>query len=314
MYVVFWKKGNHKPDLNFEPEAYCSCCDKIVQTYQWWKNPKKKFGKYGSNGQYVFRCKECTGVVDPFYHAAFNIIDWSIPGKPIIGRDRPLSKKTIKRIEYGLDKYGDLALIVGTRYASGHECRVKTELDPLSTQPTESSHSFVFPFMIKLDNSNVKPSVAVKSAGKPMRSITTADANGVVIPTIVINNGQSKSKPSTQAFPAVTKEMKHGVINPESFKSFISYYNGGSNMASHVSEACGVVSTVDRLALVDYQKPTLEECTYRTIRPHEVHKAMAFEDDYIILGNGGERVKQLGNAVTPPVMEWILKRCVASLV
>lgn len=97
MYVVFWKKGNPKPDLNFTPEAYCQHCEKDVNAYQWWKNPSKKWGKYGTNGQYLFRCPACTNIVEPYYHAAFNIIDWSIPGKPILGRKKPLSENTIRR-------------------------------------------------------------------------------------------------------------------------------------------------------------------------------------------------------------------------
>lgn len=40
---------------------------------------------------------------------------------------------------------------------------------------------------------------------------------------------------------------------------------------------------------------------------------MSFDDNYIILGNSREKVKQLGNAVTPPVMEWIIGRCIESL-
>ncbi len=315
MYIVFWKKGNPKPDLKFTPEAYCNCCNKVVTTYQWWKNPKKKFGKYGKNGQYLFRCSECSNIVDPFYHAAFNIIDWSIAGKPIIGDDGTpnYSPNTIRRVKYGLDKFGDLALVIGSRYKDGLDCRVKTVFDPINTQPTEASHAFAFPFMIKTDNSKVKDSVTVRSSGNPFRTVTTTDAHGIVIPTIVMNNGMSLAKPSTEAFPSITTEMKHGFINPEALNSFLSYYNGGSQMASHTLEPTGVISTIDRVALVQHKKPTIEECTYRTIRPHEVHKAMAFEDDYVILGNGKERVKQLGNAVTPPVMTWILKRCLASL-
>lgn len=318
MYVVFWKKGNPKPNLNFTPEAYCSKCGKIVQSYQWWKNPNKKYGKYGKNGQYLFRCPGCTEVVEPFYHAAFNIIDWSIPGKPVLGREKPLSKNTIRRIEYGLEKYGDLALVIGSRYHAGLECRVKSSIDPLTTQPTQSSHAFLFPYMIKTDNSKVKDAVTVRSAADPFRTVTTSDPHGIVIPaaSIIVNNGQSKAKPATDALPSMTTEMKHGIINPESLRCFISYYNGCNGtgaQASHISESTDVVSTIDRMALVQHKRPTLEECTYRTIRPHEVHKAMAFGDDYVVLGNGKEKVKQLGNAVTPPVMKWIVSRCIESL-
>nr|DAJ13989.1 MAG TPA: DNA cytosine methyltransferase [Siphoviridae sp. ctqkP4] len=52
----------------------------------------------------------------------------------------------------------------------------------------------------------------------------------------------------------------------------------------------------------------INECTYRMLFPHEVQAAMAFEDDYIVCGTGKDKVKQLGNAVTPPAMEWLLER------
>jgi DNA (cytosine-5)-methyltransferase 1 len=40
---------------------------------------------------------------------------------------------------------------------------------------------------------------------------------------------------------------------------------------------------------------------------------MAFESDYVVLGNSREQVKQCGNAVTPPAMEMLIERCVESL-
>lgn len=47
--------------------------------------------------------------------------------------------------------------------------------------------------------------------------------------------------------------------------------------------------------------------------PEELKRGMAFADDYIITGNKRERVRQVGNAVTPPVAAWIAQRCVESL-
>lgn len=41
--------------------------------------------------------------------------------------------------------------------------------------------------------------------------------------------------------------------------------------------------------------------------------AVAFDHDYVVLGSGKDKVKQLGNAVTPPAMEWLVSRCVESL-
>jgi DNA (cytosine-5)-methyltransferase 1 len=40
---------------------------------------------------------------------------------------------------------------------------------------------------------------------------------------------------------------------------------------------------------------------------------MAFPDAYIVRGNKRERVKQFGNAVTPPVMQMLIERCAETL-
>jgi DNA (cytosine-5)-methyltransferase 1 len=61
------------------------------------------------------------------------------------------------------------------------------------------------------------------------------------------------------------------------------------------------------------QMPTVDDCGFRMLQPHEIQRAMAFPGDYVVLGNGREKVKQLGNAVTPPVMAMLIERCVQSL-
>ena len=44
------------------------------------------------------------------------------------------------------------------------------------------------------------------------------------------------------------------------------------------------------------------------LQPHEIQAAMAFPADYKVLGTKRERVKQLGNAVTPPAMAILMQR------
>jgi DNA (cytosine-5)-methyltransferase 1 len=46
LYVVFWKKGNRKPDLNITPLAYCAEHGEI-EAIQVWKNHYKRWGRYG---------------------------------------------------------------------------------------------------------------------------------------------------------------------------------------------------------------------------------------------------------------------------
>jgi site-specific DNA-cytosine methylase len=53
---------------------------------------------------------------------------------------------------------------------------------------------------------------------------------------------------------------------------------------------------------------------FRMLEPHpELRRAMAFDDDYILLGNKTEMTAGLGNAVTPPVATWITGRCLDTL-
>src|SRR5690606_4806221 len=70
MYVVFWKKGNKAPDLEFTPKAYCPACNRDIHAIQNFKNSAKKWGKY--NSQYVYVCPSDGTVVEPYYYASFN--------------------------------------------------------------------------------------------------------------------------------------------------------------------------------------------------------------------------------------------------
>lgn len=142
MYVVFWKKGNKKPDLAVRPQAYCHHCAKNTEAFQAWKKSDVKWGKYKQ--QYIFRCPSCNRAVEPYYYAAFNCIDWSIPGTRIADRKKPLSANTMKRIQYGIEKYWNVPQIITTRYSSGVDCRVRDATsDTLPTQPGDQSHAFL---------------------------------------------------------------------------------------------------------------------------------------------------------------------------
>ncbi len=368
MYVVFWKKGNKAPDLDYRPLAFCTCCGKDIHAIQNWKNPAKKFGKYRS--QYVYVCPADGTVVEPYYYAAFNAIEWADPGKRIGDRTKPLSPNTMKRIQWGLDKYGSDPLVINTRQVSGLDCRVKSTLShPLGTQVTEVSHGFATPFVIKTEHTSlpgyakqvtdtfmtqtvrqtgalVSPWIIemnktgeAKPASSPMSTITAGGINHGILthppvssslrpsvpqslspsvskslspPLIVQNKGKSLSKQATDPMPAQTSMINNGIVTHEAWSGFLQYYYG-SHQSSKLTEPMGTVSTRDRSYLIQYEKPKIEDCFYRMIKPPEVKASMAFDPDYVVLGNGRDQVKQCGNAVTPPVQEWIIRQCVKSL-
>jgi len=49
------------------------------------------------------------------------------------------------------------------------------------------------------------------------------------------------------------------------------------------------------------------------LEPHEILAGMAFAADYVVLGNRRERVRQAGNAVTPPCAEVIVSALVEAI-
>jgi len=380
MYVVFWKKGNKAPNLEHTPDAWCPACEKNIKAVQVWKNPDRKFGKYRS--QYLYRCPVHGIVVEPYYYAAFNIIDWSDLGTRIGDRKKPLSDNTTRRINFGLDKYGNEPLVVTTKYHSEKpEYGTKKLTEPLRTQCAEQAHGLFSPFLIDdkqttgidfrvrgvnqpINTTHTSPNVKLinpyiiemnktgecKPATNPASTITAGGINHAILnapfivkgehtsldgyvrkvtdnlqtqtvrqtmslitqPIITTNRGKSNAHPATKPMTTQSSMINHGLVTDEALNSFLAYNNNGIQV-SHISEPCDTQATKDRMSIINYHKPNIEDCYYRMLNRHEVKLSMAFDKDYTILGSGKDQVKQCGNAVTPPVMEWLVERVVESL-
>lgn len=418
MYVVFWKKGNKAPMLDYMPLAYCPRCETNVNAVQTWKQPDKKYGKYKQ--QYVYCCSSCTTVVDPYYYASFNCIDWSDRGTRIGDRKKSLSPNTIKRIEFGRDKYWNQPLVVTTKYHSEpHQYGARNIGDELRTQTSEQAHAIFNPllvntlnggnakhrsrsvlessiaqttyngtilvnqpFVIKTENGSnldsangiaetnrtqtcrqtsavvVPPFLIndqhstgidfrVKSSTDRLATIPTTPQVKLVTPPYIVNhNHSSKADPINNALgtqpcseryslllpPFLTEScsngkareitdvlntataggVKTGLVTSESWNSFLAYnYNGFQT--SHISEAADTIPCKDRISVINYQTPAIEDCFYRMLKPPEIKVGMAFDPTYIILGSSKDQVRQCGNAVTPPAMEWLVQQVVESL-
>lgn len=372
LYIVFWKKGNKKPELEFMPLAHCSKCKKDIHAIQTWKNRQKQSGKYRQ--QYVYCCGTCSMIVEPYYYAAFNCIDWSDIGTRIGDRKKELSPNTVKRIEYGLKKYGkepfqiqtvnggehphrsrsvlepsfthttlqSQAFVVNDQHSTGIDFRVKPVTDKIPSVTTIPNLKLITPFLIKGEHSKVDPqtrkvcetmqtqvtrqtmSIVVpyiiemnktgecKPATQSAATITAGGINHAMLaaPFIVENKGQSKTKKITDSLGCLTTKPHLGLITNDAWNSFIAHLNA---LPKKLNESIGAVTTHHRHELISYQEPILEDCYYRMLKPKEIKLAMAFDNDYTVLGSGKDQVKQLGNAVTPPVMEWLVKQCIDSL-
>jgi DNA (cytosine-5)-methyltransferase 1 len=271
IYIIFHRKGNRKPDLNLTPLAHCAEHGNI-QAIQSWKNPFKKWGRYGKRNQYVYRCPRCAEIVEPYYSPAHTAIDWSLPSQKVSDRTRPLKPATLERIQKGLEKY----------------CKVGVE-----------------PFIVR----NYTGATAA-GMGEALPTVTTVDHNSLVQPFMAILRKSHGAKAMTEPLDTfVAGGTHHGLVQP-----FLTSYYSASDQVSGVDAVVPTVTTGDRHALVQPMNPiTVEDCYFRMLQPCEIKRAMAFNDDYVVLGNKREQVKQCGNAVTPPVMQMIVERCLASL-
>jgi DNA (cytosine-5)-methyltransferase 1 len=105
-------------------------------------------------------------------------------------------------------------------------------------------------------------------------------------------------QPLEESLPTVTAHASQHYI--------CAYYSAGDQVVS-VNEPMPTVTTKDRLALVD-GKVDVNDCGMRMLSPEELKLGMGFKPEYVIKGTAKERVKQAGNAVTPPAMAMIMER------
>lgn len=307
MYVVFWQKGNKAPNLDINPTAYCPKCEKDTNSVQTWKNPYRKFGKFDK--QYVYSCPNCTTIVEPYYYAALNIIDFTNKGTRIGDRKKPLSPKTLSRINYGVKKYGSQPIIINDQHSTGIDFRVRSISDRIPTVPTVPNLKVVTPpFILKLEHGVSEPT----SAMEQMKTQTTTQGSGIIF--LTESYGKGGTRKITDPLNTVTAGgIKTGIVSGEAWNGFIASYYSTGHTVKHLTDPTPTQATKDTSALISFQTPAVDDCYYRMLKPDEIKLSMAFANDYVILGNSKDQVKQCGNAVTPPAMEMLVERVIESL-
>lgn len=320
LYVVFWRRGNRKPDLAITPTAWCPVCTADVAAEQAWKNPAAPRGKYGPRNQYLYCCPTCQSVVEPYYYCSANVIDWSLRGERIGDRRRPLQPKTMARIQAGLDRYSRREFVMGME-RSGTPGRAYPIDGAYPTQTAWQDKALVCPPPFVVSTNYWKTN---HSALEPMPTMITETQHGVVLPPtraglLLGQQSGATARSFSEATPTISTAGAVSVIQtPAPFildaraqaALLVGYHRTGQ--ARPLTEPTGTQSTHDREALLE-RAPEVADCTFRMLQPHEIKAAMAFPADYIIKGTGRDQVRQLGNAVTPPAIGILAGRCLATL-
>lgn len=188
--------------------------------------------------------------------------------------------------------------------------------DPLRTQTARNETGLAWlPFLAELRGG----SCDARAVTERMATIT-ASGNHLFLCTpenppagMVMRNNSSKGDggemctPLHEAFRTMTTKGHQSLITWDHM--LVPYYGNGK--ARPATEPIGTLSTRDRYALVSSLADIdINDVLFRMLEPHEIGAAMAFAEDYIVLGNKRDRVRQYGNAVTPPVAEMLVSALV----
>lgn len=336
MYVMFWQKGNRRPDFDrLRPLAFCPDCATEIRAIQVFKKPEHRWGRY--RAQYVYRCPsvKCRNrVVEPVFRPAAEIIDWELLGQRIGDRDKPLAAKTMARIQAGIERYWAPVVLeaAGNTYdaadprhpahgRAGGYYRAWSAEDPLRTVHTTMSKALAVPV-------EGRDGKSAQTAADPLRTMTTRNETGVAMAPFIaeLRGGGSKHRPvSDPLCTVVANGNHHGLVT--------TYYGNGSTrptgealatvtaterhallmrnntargnpaqLVNPVSEYARTITTAGHQSLLAADRPTVDinDVLFRMLEPREIAAAMDFPRAYRILGNRREQVRQAGNAVTPP--------------
>lgn len=130
---------------------------------------------------------------------------------------------------------------------------------------------------------------------------------------VVPVEGREGKHPAPTSVPLRTQTARH-----EIGVAFIAELRGGGSTARPVGQPLATVcaSGNHHMLVRDNQpRPALDvrDCSFRMLTVPEIQAAMAFRSDYVVTGTKREQVRQLGNGVTPPAAEWLVRSVVVSL-
>lgn len=345
IYIVAVRRGV-QVDLTLRPQAACDRCGN-VSAIQVFKRNGRAVGRYRQS--YVWRCPSCSLEVRPDIAPASQAIDWSLPIERIGDRKKPLADSTLRRIRIGLERYG-ITVVQGAGHtfdrASSGYARCWPADGPIPTQTGDIGRGIAAPTafieaLVTLRNHGEarpldEPATTVAANGnhhalvqlvetahsgsdearvrpiyEPFRTLTASDDRPLVVspPDSFYVRNFGTNRPREVHVHPLSKPL--GAICANDHTALLVPYNG-KGAATSTQAPMPTQPTRDRFALLD-PRVDIDDCRFRMLEPHEVGRAMAFPDDYRVEGTKKDRVRLYGNAVTPPVMRWIVSRIASAL-
>lgn len=202
---------------------------------------------------------------------------------------------------------------------------------PFAARTTRENDGLAFPPLVVVMR-NGEPA---RPAGEPVTAITTSGGHhALAVPPeaasmIMRNNGSRNGGGGEHCTPADEPVRTLTSAGHQSLVAWphllVPYYTNG--IAQPVTDPVGALSTRDRYALatdpdvIDLagypmfhpSEIDLMRVLFRMLKPAEIARAMAFGHGYTVIGTQRERIRQYGNAVTPPASEVLISALVEAI-
>jgi DNA (cytosine-5)-methyltransferase 1 len=174
--------------------------------------------------------------------------------------------------------------------------------EPMRTQTARHETALVVPYY--------RTGHATPADTTALPTMCTVDTAGLAF-VAELRGGGSTARQVTEPLATVCASGNHHMLVRHN-----SSRGDGAEMCTPAAEPMRTLTTKGHQSLVGLpgEPPALEDCTFRMLTVPEIQAAMAFTPDYVITGTKRERVRQLGNGVTPPAAEWLIRAVVASLI
>lgn len=150
----------------------------------------------------------------PWRTARQDVIDWTLQGKSIFLRKKPLSKNTLRRIFAGLKKHSGLALMA-TGGRDG-QMQPRSVDQPVGTVMPNSRLNLVEakPFVMKLSHTKSKND-HTREIDAPLTVITGLQEHAVIEPCIVNMKGKSNARSIDEPTVSQTTKIHQYLLEPK---------------------------------------------------------------------------------------------------
>jgi len=235
-------------------------------------------------------------------------LDLSDTGTSIFNRSRPLAANTLRRIAVGAQKYWGINLepfIV--RF--NRNCDAESINAPISCVTVKEHHALCTPIILDHFKGG-----KIQDGSRPIGALTTHDRFSVLQSLVLGQQGGATCRPIDKPCPTIATAGAIRVVTP----IILDMSRPGGNDSGHIRSAEQPLQTLTTCDTVQGCFPVLADgriidIRIRMLKPSEYAAAHSFPTDYVITGNRGEKVKQIGNSVPVRTAEAMMSADLESL-